>query len=385
MDLIELLTALQRGEDSAQQFKSTFTNSESLTAELVAFSNSGGGRILIGVNDDGKIAGLSSSEVRRLNQLLSNAASQQVHPPLNPRTETILTAEGIVMVVNIPVGANKPYMDNSGRVWVKSGADKRHVTSREEMQRMFQAARLVHGDEVPVPGLTLADVDVDYFRAFFERRFGDPQWDNVSLPDLLRNMNLVREGALNVSGALLFARQPSFYLPAFIVKAVAYPGEVASDRYLDSRDITGRIADQFSQSKSFLLGHLRREQGEQSVNSLGLLEIPEIALEELLVNALLHRDYFISAPVRLFIFSDRVEIISPGTLPNNLTVENVKIGNSNTRNPILASFATHLLPYRGIGTGIPRALREYPHIDLVNDTASGVFKVIVHRQALPAS
>ena len=83
-----------------------------------------------------------------------------------------------------------------------------------------------------------------------------------------------------------------------------------------------------------------------------------------MANALIHRDYFISAPVRIFLYSDRIEIVSPGHLPNFLTVENIKAGNSNIRNPILASFATKILPYRGLGSGIRRALKAYPDIDL---------------------
>ncbi|MCK5894363.1 MAG: hypothetical protein KAG53_08150 [Endozoicomonadaceae bacterium] len=94
----------------------------------------------------------------------------------------------------------------------------------------------------------------------------------------------------------------------------------------------------------------------RGVNSLGELEIPKIVFEELIANALIHCDYFVSAPVRVFVFIDRIEIISPRHLPNNLTIENIKNGNSNIRNPILASFATKLLPYRGLGNGIRRTI-----------------------------
>ena len=131
---------------------------------------------------------------------------------------------------------------------------------------------------------------------------------------------------------------------------------------------------------SFVLGNIRHIQGEQNVNAPGEPEIPKLSLEELIANALIHRDYFVSAPVRLFIFDDRVEIISPGHLPNNLTIENIKRGNSNIRNPILASYATKILPYRGLGSGIIRALRAYPHIDFENDHDGNQFKVIIKRR-----
>ena len=97
------------------------------------------------------------------------------------------------------------------------------------------------------------------------------------------------------------------------------------------------------------------------------------------MNAIVHRDYFISSSIRIFVFSDRVEIISPGHLPNNLTVENIKAGNSNIRNPVLASFAYHILPYRGIGSGIVRALASYPAIEFVDDRDGNQFKCIIKR------
>jgi predicted HTH transcriptional regulator len=96
-------------------------------------------------------------------------------------------------------------------------------------------------------------------------------------------------------------------------------------------------------------------------------------------NALMHRDYFVSAPIRIFIFDDRVEIISPGHLTNNLTVANIKTGNSNIRNPVLTSFATKLLPYRGLGTGILRALREYPSIEFESDRDGNLFRATIRR------
>jgi len=382
METTELLEIIGRNEDGGYQFKANVTNETSLAQEMVAFSNSGGGTIFIGVSDDGTFSGLTREDMGRLNQLVSNAASQQVRPPINPRTENIATPEGLVMRVVVPGGVSKPYMDKNGVIWVKSGSDKRKATSREEIQRLYQSAGLVHGDEIPVPGLTVTDLDTDYFKTFFERNFGESVEDQgLPLAALLENMNLARDGVLNVSGALLFAKNPSFKLPVFIVKAIAFPGnEIHEEHYIDSQDLTGRIADVFQKSMSFVLGNIRHLQGEQNVNALGEPEIPKISLEELIANALIHRDYFVSAPVRLFVFADRVEIISPGHLPNNLTIENIKRGNSNIRNPILASFATRILPYRGLGSGIIRALKAYPAIDFENDHDGNQFKVIIKRR-----
>lgn len=381
METTELLEIIGRDEDSKHQFKANVTNDISLAQEMVAFSNSGGGDIFIGVSNDGTFAGLTWENMGRLNQLVSNAASQQVRPSINPQTENIATPNGLVMRIVVPNGVSKPYMDKNGVIWVKSAGDKRKATSREEIQRLYQSAGLIHGDEIPVRGLNIADLDTDYFKAFFEKHISESLDDQgLPLPVLLENMNLMENGIFNVSGALMFARNPSLRLPVFITKAIAFPGKAIHEtNYIDSQDITGKIADVFQKSIGFILGNIRHVQGDQGVNAPGEPEIPRIVLEKLIANALIHRDYFVSAPVRILIFSDRVEIISPGHLPNNLTVENIKMGNSNIRNPILASYATKILPYRGIGSGIIRALKEYPDIDFVDDHDGNRFVVTIRR------
>ena len=181
MEVIELLDLLAKGEDSTRQFKQDVTNADSLAAEMIAFSNGSGGKIFIGINDDGNIAGLTNEDIRRINQLISNTASQNIQPAINPITENIKTDDGLVMHIDIPAGINKPYQDKNGVFWVKSGADKRRATSREEIQRLFQKSNLIHADEIPVTGVTVADLDLDYFKNYFQERFGETL-DSQKLP-----------------------------------------------------------------------------------------------------------------------------------------------------------------------------------------------------------
>ena len=385
MEIQELLSIIARDEDSRHQFKGNVTNAASLGAEMVAFSNSHGGMILIGVNNgDGACTGLTRLDIGRINQVISNAATNNVRPPINPSTENIELPDGLVIVVYIEQGVSKPYMDTQGFTWVKNGSDKRRVTAREELQRMFQDAALVHADEIPVQGTSVADVDREFFESFFEKFVGEPLTEQeLSLAQLMENMNLMKAGLLNYCGALLFAKRPQLRLPVFIVKAVAFPGQdIADTAYIDSQDINGKLSDVFQKTLSFVLGNIHHQQNEQGVNSLGEPEIPRIVLEELIANALIHRNYFVSAPVKVLVFSDRVEIISPGHLPNNLTIENIKLGNSNVRNPILASFAPHVLPYRGLGSGILRAIKAYPDIDFIDDREGNAFKALIRRQVV---
>ena len=178
---------------------------------------------------------------------------------------------------------------------------------------MFQNSGLIHGDEIPVRGMTANDIELSSFGAFYENVYGGVLDTNPeNLARLLRNMNWATEEWLNVAGALLFSKLPSSRLPVYTVKAVSYPGpDIDTERYDDSQDILGSIQDQF-QGGIFLypLRALRHLQGEKH-QFRGRSRGTSIVFEELIANALIHRDYFISAPIRIFVFADDIEIIQP--------------------------------------------------------------------------
>ena len=197
----QLKASVAVGEDSTRQFKRRFERAESIAAELVAMANSGGGDIFVGVEDDGTLAGLSPEEVRELNQQLSNVASQTVRPPIHPLTENVMTATGVVVIIHVENGINKPYVDRQGRVWIRSGADKRHVTSREELQRMFQRSALIEADVLPLPGTSSDDIDRTAFIDYVGRFFSFLRQDGLSDEHLLKNMGFIRKDCLTIAGA----------------------------------------------------------------------------------------------------------------------------------------------------------------------------------------
>ena len=382
MDALEVIEAIGRGEDSRHQFKRQFNNDKSAAAEMAAFSNAEGGLIFLGVEDDGTPTGLTPEEVRRHNQLLSNAASQHVRSPINPRTQNLTLPGGqTIIVVTVPEGDNKPYFDGDGVIWQKVGADKRKVTAREELRRLFQESDLLQADEIPVRGCNIFQVEEGVFRQYFEARYHEafPGTMSAGYDALPENLNLARKGELNLAGLMLFAKNPQRFKPAFVVKAVRFAGvRDTGTEYRDSEDFGGRLDEQFKGALGFLGRNLPGRQGPQSFNSQGIKPVPPAVFEELLVNALLHRNYLLNAPVRLLFFDDRIEIISPGALPNHLTIEQVRRGNSSIRNAVLVSFAANgLLPYRGIGTGVRRALELYPGVEFENDPVGQLFRVTI--------
>lgn len=377
MDELTLREELLKGEDSTRQFKRQINDADAIGREIVAFLNAGGGCIYIGVEDDGSISGVPLVETDRINQLLANAATNNVLPPCGILTENVATSDGMVIVATISEGPDKPYQAKDGFFYVKRGADKRKVTNRSEILRMFQTSKLVHADAYPVAGTDWAtDLDLAAFREFFAVKYPREDFPGNAADQLriLHACKIADEQEVTTAGVLMFGNAPERILPSFLVKAVWFKGKDRSgNEYYDFRNLDGTLRRQFEDGMAFFRRWNSRVQASDSFNAPALPEVPEIVFEELFVNALVHRDYFIQDCVKLFFFDDRIEIRSPGTLPNSLTVEEMRRGQRRERNPVVLSFAKEVINFRGIGSGVMRALEEKPDILLVNDTEAGEF------------
>jgi ATP-dependent DNA helicase RecG len=382
MEEFELRNQLLLGEDSTRQFKREPTADAKMAAEIVAFANSGGGVIFVGVEKDGTITGLTGKEAEEVGENMAKVAWDSVRPPFSILTKSIPTSDGIVVAIAISDGAAKPYCDNKGVYWVKNGPDKRRVQSPEELARLFQSGEKLYAESQVVAASTLEDFDHDRFIRFYEAKYSEMppsrSAESEAYQRILENLELVHSGRVTVAGLLLFGKRLAVVLPEMKIDALWFKGiERASTQWHDQRTITGTLAEQYDEGMGFLKRWNARLQGEGSFNQTGTLEVPEIVFEELLINALIHRDYFIKDSIKLFIFDDRIEIRSPGKLPNSLRVDQIRKGVRRSRNVLLASFAPDLLNYRGIGSGILRALRAWPDICWINDTESEEVVVII--------
>jgi len=179
----------------------------------------------------------------------------------------------------------------------------------------------------------------------------------------------MRSSRLTLVGLLFFANEPQAFRPAFTIKAAMYVGnDIGGSSYRSKpEDLKGTVSELFKQGMMYLKSCIKYLQNGQGFNSSGVPEISIVALEEVLQNALVHRDYFKNSPVCLLVFDDRIEIISPGRLPNSLTVEEAKYGTPVIRNNQVALFVSKTLPYSGLGSGLRRAFLEQPDMELEND------------------
>ncbi|MEK0338099.1 MAG: putative DNA binding domain-containing protein [Nitrosopumilus sp.] len=383
MNAIELLDIISTGETSKVQFKREITHNDAMAAEIAAMSNSIGGIILLGIVDKtGEVVGIDIQS--NISERVANISTNNVNPPVYLTTEIVSIdndKSSKVLVIHVPEGTNKPYKDNNGAIWVKQGAEKRRLTDNNEQIRLFQQSGILYLDEMIIPNTSINDIENEKVRAYTKLVQKNRTSEEITITnELLNNLAITRDNKLTLGGLLFFAKNPQKHRPIFCIKAVSFFGNsIGGSDYRNSRDIEGSIPEMFDLGMSFLKSNLHQLQAGQNFNSIGKLEISEIALQELLQNALVHRDYYKNSPIRIMIFDNRVEIVSPGSLPNSLTVEQLKMGNAVVRNNLLVTFCSKMMIYRGFGSGIIRSLENQPNIELINDIEGEQFIVKIPR------
>jgi predicted HTH transcriptional regulator len=352
---------------------------------------------------------LSFEEIQQTNALLANAASENVKPAIVIATETVSIDGQSLVVASISSGKDKPYKDNKGIIWVKNGSDKRKVFSNAELRVMMQSCGHLAADRDSVEGASYKDISVPALKTFLYKRYTEEctaagivntaiqttEIDdivkaidvNFTIEQLLQNISLMdAQGQLTLSGLLLLGKSIQRYRPVFTVKCISFVGNsVATSEFRDKmpdREIEGNLLHQYNAAISFINRNLKSIQVERNFNSIARLEIPLNVFVEILNNSLIHRDYYQNAPIRLFIFDNRIEICSPGILPDSVTEESIKQGISKPRNQLLFDNAKYLLPYTGIGSGIIRAMKSYDPITFENNYTKEEFIVTILRQEI---
>ena len=403
----DILKQIKAGEVSGVQFKERILDKYDIACELVAFSNSHGGKLVIGIKDKtGGINAMSYSEVQETTNLLSDIASENVVPSILIKIDTVEVEEGNLVVATVKEGLNKPYHDNKGIVWVKNGADKRKVFDNAELAEMMTDCGSFAPDEAGVRDATVNDLDATTIKLFLGNRFervlekkgltGDA-FNEASLDmicsaiakghdceKILRNLRFIRpDGTLTVAAMLLFGKYTQRWMPMMTAKCICFAGnsvgsKVFRDKVNDA-DMEGNLLHQYDTIMDFFTRNLHNVQVGDEFNSMGKLEIPYTSLVEFTVNSLVHRSLNMKAPVRIFIFDNRVEIHSPGALPNGLTIDDIKAGTSMPRNMFLFNNAIYLLPYTGVGSGITRALDEDINVTFMNNDKAQEFVITVWR------
>jgi ATP-dependent DNA helicase RecG len=363
-------TLIAQGENLHVEFKQWPVQPDDLAATIVAFANTDGGQLLLGVDDRGQVTGITEDERDRIAQAIDNVAFHNIHPPATVVLETVVSSQGqTVLIARIPKGSQRPYRTNRGVYYIRTASGRRHA-SREELLRLFQASESLYYDETPMLSTSQLDIEAQAQADIFElARQRGADIATIDPQRLLLNWKLLAQStghlSLSVAGVLFLARNPQHWLPTASVTALRIPGTDISTAPSDQKRIEGRLLTVLDDSKRFLEIHLPRPHHIQGLAPEVTPELPTEVLREALVNAVAHRDYTISAPIRLLVFDDRIEIRTPGTLPNTVTLESLPFGIHVLRNPMIYNMLLRVGLVTDAGSGIPRMIR------LVRQTTGG--------------
>ncbi len=398
MNRTELAELIHNHENSGVEFKRDDVRPERIAKEVAALLNLRGGFILLGVEDDGAVSGLTR-ESKKAEEWVMELCRTHLQPAVIPFWETIEWRPGVsVGVLALPAGApDKPYKAKRGQGWmtqVRVGTTTREAT-REEEQRLYQQSGGLQYGLKPVLGTTLEAFDIRRLRDYLVRILGEDSLDEtdaIGLERLLTNLDLMSEAdgrsVPAVDGILLFGRSPKRYLPQSGIRALCYPGQNPDYAVLADENLVGPIVGLFRQDgeleESGLMEQALDFVRRNTTPTSRLVEgrrvdrwpYPKVALREAIANALVHRDYSIlGTDITLTIFSDRLEIQSPGRLPNTVTVAGMKQGLRYARNQTLVNILRdyRYVDFRGMGVRnklIP-AMRQHNNTepDLIEEEA----------------
>ncbi len=372
----EIRNQLQLAEDSIWEFKAVvFTGNKptspsrnDLADEIAAFANADGGVLLCGVTDDGEVHGMSREQMVELDSLLVEVSTDSIRPAVRIRSYHRQVDGKLLLVVDVPMGDSQH--DSPGGSYIRVGGTKRIMTSEERLrlaQRRGQA-RFRSYDEQTVPGTGFETLDESLWRPLLSAEgAAEPQSAMEKLALLANDETGVQRAT--VAGVLLCTRNPEQWLPNAGITATQYVGSDRASGQLDTQEITGPLNRQIGEAVAFAKRNMRVAAHKNPART-NLPQYSEKALFEGIVNAVVHRDYSIrGSKIRLSMFKDRLEIQSPGSLPNNLTIESMEARQA-TRNEALTSVLARM-PVEGIsgsedrqyfmerrGDGIPIIKRE---------------------------
>lgn len=408
----ELQELIANGESSGLELKRDDVRPEQLAKEIVALANVQGGRILLGVEDDGVITGLRRMDTQ---EWVLNVFRDKVHPQIIPFYEEVqLDDNRRVGVISVASGVSKPYvLRHNGRedIYVRMGS-RSEMASREQQMRLFEAGGLLHAETLPVAGTSIDNLDLDRLDFYLRHIIQDPEMpeDAAQWQQRLLGLGLMAEDGLghhaaSIAGLVAFGTQPRRALRQAGLRIMVFDGlDKTYAARLDSL-IDGPLVARRKRSAGSAVQHvddglidklastlrpfISRDADEidERMRRQTQWDYPWEAVREVAINALAHRDWTRSVDIEISCYADRLEVISPGRLQNAMTIEKMVAGQRSPRNPILMDVLRDYGYVEARGMGV--RTKVIPAMRAHNGTAPGFelsddfLKVTLYRGARP--
>jgi ATP-dependent DNA helicase RecG len=355
-------------ESSTIEWKGSFPEKEQIIKTIVGFCNRFGGKLIIGVSNNGDIVGIDEGTAEKQMEHLDKMIYESTAPPIIPLVHTQRIGDKVVLLIEVSSGMNKPYyiksMGMEKGVFVRLGRStmKANVDIIEELK---WSSRGLHFDLSSLYHASTKDLDMDAIESFFSLRKGKKK----SFTDtILASFNIINEEHKSqyptVAGALVFGKRPEKHLPEAFIICSRFSG-ISGRNAMASQDCVGTLFEQFEMAFAFILKHLHHSFVIKEKKREEKLEIPEVAIRETLLNAIVHRNYHIRAPIKIAIYDNRIEIFSPGDFPGPINTSNLLSGLTYIRNPGISKIFRQAKYIEKLGSGFHNHFHSYENWGLV--------------------
>ena len=355
----DILEIISKGENSAIEFKSSLVKPNSLAKEIVAFANVNGGIIFIGVSDSGEIEGVDES--KNYEEWIASISRNNVIPAIDIVFETHTINKVDIVILNVPKGKDKPYQTNDNKFLVRVGSTNRSAT-QAELMRLFQQVGFFHFDATGVSVSSIRDLNFSLIDNYFNRyNFDFISEEENEKEILLQNVDiLTADKKLTVAGLLIFGMNPQKYLPHASISFAHFNGNDISDELIDKQIIDGNLQNQIDRAFAIVKNNiLHQSKIDKTKRFETSFNYSDKVFRELITNACVHRNYSIKgSAIRIFLFNNRLEIMSPGRLPNTITVDKLRYGVSYSVNQVIVKFMENLRYIDKLGRGLPMVYNE---------------------------
>ncbi len=342
-------------ESSVLEFKREFPKNDQLIKTIIGFCNRFGGKIVIGVENDGTIIGIDEQEAENILEYLDKSIYEATTPPILPLVYTRRIGESTLLYVEVSSGMNKPYYKRSEGMEQGTYIRLGRSTMRANLQMIEELKWISRGidyEKLPVHHATSEDLDLKKVEKFLHSRKNIPPI-GITEEVLFGYKILVKEHGItypSVAGVLLFGKNPQHFFSEAMIICTRFSG-TSGREVIATRDCNGTLFEQFQNAYNFMTTHLDKAFTIQGPQREEVLELPEKALREILLNLLVHRNYHITAPAKIAIYDNRMEIFSPGDFPGPLNPNELMKGLTFLRNPLICRIFREGQFIEKMGTG----------------------------------
>lgn len=350
-------------ESSTLEFKEEIPKSSQIIHTIIGFCNSHGGRLVIGVRDDGTICGVPEYDVEGMIASLQESIYKSCTPPILPSIYTQRIGDKIVVIIEVSSGMNRPYFLTSAGLhdgtYIRLGSHT-YKADGKMIQELQWEARGLSVDTLPVYQATIEDLDKDQINNFLKNRKQELQ--NIDIDSALVHYQLIttehNRSYPTVAGILLFGKNPQqFFSEAFII--CSHFKGISGREAIASMDCEGNLLSQFEEALNFITRNLDRSFKIEGIKREEKLEIPLSAIREVLLNAIVHRQYQIPGPTKIAIYDDRLEFFTPGGFPGPLQTDQLEMGYTYIRNHAITKIFRELGYIEKLGSGFLTLFQSY--------------------------